>query len=141
MIDCLCERRFGQPMRRDGRHRFEAARHLVLALRATLDDAQSELDGRLDRLVVADFEMQAGHVLDGAPIASVEALFVEHQQAAGNRPLLALGQHQHQVLGHAAPDLLEEGLVQVGRGLVCGIGGRVAAPEEGPVRRPDLAPW
>ena len=53
-------------------HRPIAARQLVLALRAGLDHLQLALDGEVDRLVVADLEMQEGVVLDAAPVAAVE---------------------------------------------------------------------
>jgi len=126
-------------VRRDRRHRLEAARHLVLALRAALDQAQAQRDRRLDGLVVADFEVQARHVFERAPVAAVQPLLVVDQQAGGDRAAGALGQHQDQVLGQGAPDALEERLVEVGRGMVRRVGGLVAAGEERPARRRDVA--
>ena len=75
----------GDPVRRIGRDRQVAARQLVLALGAGLDARQAVLDGVVDRLVVADLEVQAGVVLDGAPVAAVEAVAADEVQRAGNR--------------------------------------------------------
>src|SRR5262245_11645760 len=57
-----------------------AAGKLVLALGAGLDPRQPMRNGKLDRLVVADLEMQTGVVLDGAPIAPVETVATDQMQ-------------------------------------------------------------
>src|SRR5262245_8492659 len=77
--------RIGDEVRRIGVDRQIAAGELVLALRAGLDARQPMLDGELDRLIVADLEMQAGMVLDGAPIAPVEAVAADQVQGTGDR--------------------------------------------------------
>ena len=51
--------RIGEPVRGPGEGRLEAARELVLALRAGLEALQAVADAVLDALVVAGLEMQA----------------------------------------------------------------------------------
>ena len=53
------ELRVREPVRRPGLHRQQAARHLVLALRAALEAAEAVLDAPRERLVVAGLEVQA----------------------------------------------------------------------------------
>ena len=64
------ELRVRQPVRRAGLHRQQAARHLVLALRAAFEARVAVGDAPRERLVVAGLEVQAGHVLDRAPVAA-----------------------------------------------------------------------
>ena len=52
--------RVGEFMRRIGEGRAVAARELVLPLGASLDAAQSARQREVDRLIVADLEMQKG---------------------------------------------------------------------------------
>ena len=54
-------------MRRMGGDRQIATGELVLALGAGLDALEPALDGEVDRLVIADLEMQEGMLLDAAP--------------------------------------------------------------------------
>ena len=54
-------------MRGIGGDRQIAARQLVLALRAGLDALEPVRDGEVDRLVVAELEMQERVVLDARP--------------------------------------------------------------------------
>jgi len=111
----------------------------VLAACAAFDVAQVQLDRRIDRLVVARLEVQARHLLDRAPIASIEPLVVVHQQAGGDRAAVAFGEHQHEVLRQRFADALEERQVQVRRRTMRGVGRLVAAHEERPVRGADVA--
>jgi hypothetical protein len=53
----------------DGRH--EAARHLMLALRAALEQGEFFLDAEFERLIVSRLEVQARHMVERAPIAAV----------------------------------------------------------------------
>ena len=46
-------------------------RQLVFALRPSLDPRQTVSDRLVDRLMVAQFEMQEGVILDTAPITTV----------------------------------------------------------------------
>src|SRR5918993_1346734 len=66
------ERRVCDVVGRISQHRAVAARELVLALRAGLDARQPVRDRVLDRLVVAELEMQERMVLDAAPVAAEE---------------------------------------------------------------------
>ena len=49
-----------------------ATRQLVLALRTGLDPGQAMGNGKVDRPIIAQFEMQAGVMFDTAPIATIE---------------------------------------------------------------------
>lgn len=64
VCDRVGERRMREPVRgvRDGRQ--EAARELVLALRAAFERVESRFDAELEQLIVRRLEMQTGHVLD-----------------------------------------------------------------------------
>src|SRR6266852_2541777 len=75
--DRAAERGVGDIMRGMGGDRAVAARDLVGALRARLDHLQALLDRVLDRLIVADLEMQERPVLDRAPIAAIDRLAAE----------------------------------------------------------------
>jgi hypothetical protein len=55
------------------RHRHVAARQLVFALRASFHHLQPAFDREIDRLMVADLEMQEWVVLDAAPVAAKQA--------------------------------------------------------------------
>src|ERR1043165_4453577 len=68
------QRWIGDVVRRVSRLRQVTAGDLVLALRAGLDPAQAALDGKVDRLIVADLEMQERVVLDGAPVAAEQGV-------------------------------------------------------------------
>src|SRR5712691_3624009 len=57
-------------MRGIGRGRQVAAGDLVLALRARLDAGELRFDGVLDRLVIAELEMQERMVLHATPVAA-----------------------------------------------------------------------
>ena len=74
----------GDVVRRMRRRRHVAARELVRALRAGLDAFEPVRQREIDRLVVADLEMQAGMLLDRAPIAAVERVGADQVQRAGD---------------------------------------------------------
>src|SRR5438132_6495632 len=60
--------RVGDEMRRPRGLRQVATRQLVFALRAGLDIGEPALDREIDRLVIADLEVQEGVMFDGAPV-------------------------------------------------------------------------
>ena len=62
------------PVRRPGKRRLEAARDLVLALRARLEGGETVFDAVVDALVIAGLEMQAVIVGVGAPVAAIECV-------------------------------------------------------------------
>ena len=82
--DGPAQARVGDPVRRVGRDRHVAARELVLALGAGLDARQAVRDRVVDRLIVADLEMQARMMLDRAPVAAVEAIAADEVERAGD---------------------------------------------------------
>src|SRR5882757_7505520 len=51
-----------------------SARQLVLALRAGFDRFQPALDREIDRLIIADLEMQERMMLDRTPVAAEQRL-------------------------------------------------------------------
>src|SRR5262245_10534695 len=83
--DGASEPRIGDEMRRIGVGRQVAAGEFVLALRPGLDACQPVADGELDGLIVADLEVQAGVVLDRAPVAPIKAIAADQVQGAGDR--------------------------------------------------------
>ena len=86
VLDRARELRMRQPVRRPGLHRQQAAHHLVLALRAAFEAPVAVGDAPFDRLVVAGLEVQAGDVLDRAPVAAERGLSlgVDRDQRAGD---------------------------------------------------------
>ena len=82
--DGAAEAGIGDPVGRVGRGRPVAARELVLALRAGLDARQAVGDGPIDRLVVAELEMQERLLLDRAPVAAVERVGADEIERAGD---------------------------------------------------------
>src|SRR5215470_7898885 len=80
----------------------------MLALRAGLHRIQTALNGEIDRLVVADLEMQEVVMLDGAPVAAEQSIGANEVDGAGDPTAVALGHHQEHVLAHALADLREE---------------------------------
>ena len=55
-----------------GLHRQIAARQLVLTLCASLDALQPACDGKVDRLIIAGFEMQERQMFGRAPVAAIK---------------------------------------------------------------------
>src|SRR5215207_1850106 len=62
--------------------REEASRELVLALGAGLQQFEASLDGEVDSLVVAKFEVQVAHLLCCAPVAAEERSVFEEEECA-----------------------------------------------------------
>src|SRR5688572_17816287 len=122
-----------QPVRRRPLHRQQAAEDLVLALRAALEHLQAARDGVLDRLVIAAFEMQQRNVLERAPVASVQSLLVLYEERAGDRPAVALGDHEREVVRQRGADPQEEIEAQIRARAVLGVRAAVAAVEKLPV--------
>src|SRR5262249_34901718 len=93
ILDRAPQRGIGDVVRGIGRGRQVAARDLVLALGAGLDAAKFVLDGVLDRLVVAQLEMQERMVLDRAPVAAEQRVGADEIDGAGDEAAVALGHH------------------------------------------------
>src|SRR3954452_13893227 len=70
IIDGAAQARIGDEVSGVGGSRQVAPCDLVLALRAGLDVRQPAFDGKVDRLIIADLEMQEGMMLDRTPAAA-----------------------------------------------------------------------
>src|SRR5262245_49172906 len=127
-----------QPMRRPGLRRHEAARELVLALRASLEDADAALDAELERLVVARLEMQKRNVWGAAPVAAVQHHLRKDVQCAREELAVELDQHHQDMLGERLAEAPEELEIEVGGGVMSAVGAVVAPREEAPVLVPDV---
>ena len=106
--------RIGDPVGTIGGGRQVAAGKLVLALGTGLDPRQLVADGVVDRLVVAELEMQAGVVLDRAPVAAVQAVAADQVERARHRPPIAHGEDQQAAIGHRLAQPGEEFAIEVG---------------------------
>src|ERR1700722_17552096 len=73
----------GDIMRRISGLRQVTARDLVFSLRARLDRLQAALNGEIDRLVIADLEMQERMMLDRAPVAAEQRIGADEIDGAG----------------------------------------------------------
>ena len=71
----------------------------MLALGASLDAAQSARKREVDRLIVADLEMQKRPLLDRAPVAAVERVVADEIDGAGDVPPVAARHHQEHAVG------------------------------------------
>ena len=91
-----------------GRDRHVAARELVLALRAGLDAGEPARDREVDRLMVADLEMQEGVILDAAPVAAVERVRADEVDRAGDVAAGAPGHHQQDALAPSRSPISEK---------------------------------
>ena len=98
-----------------GRHGQIAAGELVRALRAGLDARELVRNGEVDGLVVADLEMQAGVLLERAPIAAIERVGADEVQRPGDGAALALGKHEQDLIAHGLADQAEELPREIGR--------------------------
>src|SRR5665647_638924 len=76
--------RIGDEMRGIGGVRQVAARQLVFALRAGFDAAELMGDRKVDRLIIAQLEMQKRMVLDGTPVAAIERVGADEVDGAGD---------------------------------------------------------
>src|SRR5271165_3494051 len=72
--DRAFEAGIGKVVRRIGRHRPVAARHFMFPLRPRFDPFQAMPQGKINRLIIAYFEMQERVLLDRSPISAVEGV-------------------------------------------------------------------
>src|SRR6185503_20146022 len=127
------ELRVREPVRRGRFDRQQPAPQLVLALRAALEHGKPLADRLLDRLVEAALEVKQRHVLDRAPVASVERGLVLDEERSRDRAAVALRDEQRQVLRQRGPEAQEEVQAEIGARAVLGVSAAVAAVEEFPV--------
>ncbi len=111
----LGERGIGDAVAAAHEHRQEAARDLVLALRAGFEHPQALAQAVFDALVVAGLEMQARQVLAAAPVAPVQGVAAAQAQRTGDGFAVAFGQEQHQLAWQGPGQMVEELAGQRGR--------------------------
>src|SRR5262245_20602211 len=79
LLDRAREARMREPVRRQHLDRHQAAEDLVFTLCSSFKYFYLFLNGELDRLVVAAVEVQQRHVLERAPVTSIERLLVAQE--------------------------------------------------------------
>src|ERR1700722_4080454 len=129
---CVCEF-----VRRVGQGRAVAARELVLALSASLDAAQSAREREVDRLIVADLEMQKRPELDCAPVPAVQRVVANEVDGAGDIASGAARHDQEHAVGEGRADQFEESAGQVRAPPLSRAGMHVELEEGVPVLRPN----
>src|SRR5690349_2426509 len=101
-------------MRGIGGVRQISARELMLALRTGFDNLQLVLDRKIDRLIVADLEMQERMMLDRAPVAAEQRIRADKIDGARDPSAVAPGHDQENVLAHALADQRKELAREIG---------------------------
>ena len=86
----------------------------MLALRAGLDARELALDRKVDRLIVAQLEMQERVVLDRAPVPAVERVAADEVDRARDVAPGAFRHHQQHLVGHRLADQRIEFARQIG---------------------------
>ena len=76
----------------------------MLPLRPRLDAREFVLDRVLDRLIVAQLEVQERMMLDRAPMATVERIAAEEIDRAGDPASVALGHEENDAIAHFLSD-------------------------------------
>ena len=77
-------------------------------LRAGLHEFKPMGEREIDRLIVADFEMQKRMVLDASPIAAVKRIGTNEVECARNAFSIAAGKDEQNSVRHPLPDKREE---------------------------------
>ena len=119
-------------------HRHIAARDLVFALRARLHAGKALCDRIFDGAVIAELEMQAGMILDRAPVAAEKSLAADEIERPGDPAASAPGHHQEHVIAHGFMDKVEKGAGQIGPPPFARAGILIESPEGLPVLREDF---
>ncbi len=94
----------------------------MLALRTGLDDLEAVGDGVVDRLIVADLEMEERHLAGRAPTRAVSRSFPMKLMASGNRLIAFGGKDQQHAIGHVFAEQREELAVEIGLAPFAGAG-------------------
>ncbi len=137
--DRTAQRGIADVVRGVGLRRQIAACKLVLALGAGLDTLQAVRDREIDGLVVAHFKVQAGMVLRGAPVASIEAVAADHMEGARDRATVPHRQHEQRGFARCRADQREGAAVEVGPAPLARSRIHVEREERVPVGFRDLA--
>src|SRR5215204_78980 len=87
----------------------------MLALRACLEELEASLDGEVDGLIVAQFEVQVAPPLYGSPVAAEERAVLEEEERPGRGVAGFIAREDEQgSVSHGPEDLIEERPVEVG---------------------------
>ena len=100
-------------MRRPGRDGHIAARKLVLPLRARLHARQTPRNGGVDRLIIAELEMQERDVFGTAPVSTIKRVGANQVERPGNGHAVAIGEHQQYFVAHPLRQQREESARQI----------------------------
>jgi len=113
---------------------------LVFALSARFNPIKPALNRELDRLVVADFEMQKRSVLDTAPVPTKQAFTPNKVDRASNVSIPRTTHHQQDSVGHRLTHAREKRSRQIGRPPLSVAGIHIEAKEMIPVCLSDHVP-
>ena len=69
------------------------AREFVFALCTGFDTRQLPVDGELDCLVIAAFEMEEGIIAGAALVAAIDGVVADEIERPRHRPATVLGEH------------------------------------------------
>src|SRR3954471_4741681 len=108
IVDGAAQARIGDEVSGVGGPWQVAACDLVLALCARLDIRQAAFDGEVDRLIVADLEMQEGMMLYRTPVAAEQRVRSDEVDRARDPAIVAARHHQQHVIAHGLADLRKE---------------------------------
>src|SRR5215217_2539725 len=134
-LDRVSEPRVPDLVRAVGEGGEEAARQLVLSLRAGLEELEAALYRELYPLVVAELEVQISSLFGGAPVAAVEGLALEEEQRARDRAprRLISRQDEEDAVPHRPEDLGEESASEVRKAPFPVVSAEVEAVHDGRV--------
>src|ERR1700722_10794593 len=107
-VDRAAKPGVGNVMRRKSGLGKIAARDLVLALRPGLDGFQAARNRKIDRLIIADLEMQERMMLDRTPVAAEQRVAADEIDGARDVAASALRHHEQDAFGHRLADEGEE---------------------------------
>ena len=90
----LAETGIGDPVRRHRLDRFVAAGEFVTALRTSFDPREAQFDRRIDRLIIAQLEMQKADVARAAPVPPVKRISTDEIERSCDRHAILQCQHE-----------------------------------------------
>ena len=108
------------------------------ALRPRLDAGEAQPDGGVDRLIIAQLEVEERLLHHRPPVAPVERIAPDEVERAGDGGVVDAGQHQQDAVRHAFADEVEGGAGEVGRPPFARAGVLIEVPEGVPVFGADV---
>ena len=93
-LDRVAQPCISNPMCRVGCARAVAPGNLMSSLGARFDPIQAVRDGEVDRLVVADLEVQEAMILDATPVAAEQSVGADEVECSGDVAALAAAHDQ-----------------------------------------------